>query len=78
MVILRRQYLSESKLSVLGFKKRKNWFVLEKERWNKVSRRLECKEVGKVRLDDEGFVVDSRGFEKMNGKLVFIQTPAFW
>ncbi len=75
---MRRQYLSESKLSALGFKKRKNWFVLEREHWNKLSRRLECNEVGRVMLDSKGFVVDSRGFEKMDGKLVFAQTPAFW
>lgn len=75
---MRRQYLSESKLSVLGFRRTGNWFILEREKWDKLNHRLVKREVGRVRLDEKGFVLASMGFEKMNGKLVFAQTPAFW
>jgi len=72
-----QQYLSEGKLFALGFTKRKNWFILERKKWDKMAHRLTQKEIGRVRLDEKGFVLESRGFERMNGNLVFAQTPAF-
>lgn len=73
------QYISKGRLEALGFEREGNWFFLKKKVWNQLKRKLELVEIGRVKLDTKGYVLDSRGFEKLSdGKLVFIQMPACW
>jgi hypothetical protein len=73
------QYIGETKLEALGFKREENWFVLRKECWVQSNRRLELVEVGRLKLDAKGYIVDSRKFEKLkDGKVAFVYMSASW
>ena len=72
------QYLGKKKLYAMGFEQNGKQFKLSKLVYDRAKRKMVVHKIGWIRLDRNGYVLESQGFPILKGQIVLHQNTGNW